>query len=516
MGGIVNGVTRVKILAGLILILVAMAALSAAPAYAGQSWEQSPDCDQSIAVWRRLPLVNTRHRIEFGGYARDVGATRGSSLPEIAFPGAVGSEIPAHAGRRWINPPAGLVQSRWDWAAMSRRTHSQALPPTQIAPTGYISYTIRPEDIVSQSEILANPYYAEKINSVYWTRPFYQTERQRQRVTEECVFQETVWRILVRNDPSLASITDPDQRRLEVLRVAAVNPALAERMPGFRNEALPDQGLWRQIVVEWLERIQKDHPHAFRYWLDRCLEGAKMDAGVVGTVIHLPTPERPTPSAEAPELSGWGLKWDAGRKAYVTVDNRYGLPAGSEAAWYFPKITYMVDRGDGNPVNYTGAIGFSPRMAEALWKATGKLVLPVEFPEDQEVNFTIKQRVLAGKYYSLGLRLPVGSFVVAPFSTEKAHYGNFITNEGENGEEALLPMSGGNELALGVKDGNRRTYQSPQVVVGTRLFEISSTEIFVRSWSGSNICVNERHYKFPFTTEVLFWPREGTVSFIHQ
>ncbi|MBC7265006.1 MAG: hypothetical protein H5T64_11720, partial [Chloroflexi bacterium] len=113
---------------------------------------------------------------------------------------------------------------------MGRRTHSQALPPTQIAPTGYISYTIRPQDIVSQSEILANPYYAEKINSVYWTRPFYQTEQQRQMVTDECVFQETVWRILVRNDPTLASITDPDQRRLEVLRVAAMNPALAERM----------------------------------------------------------------------------------------------------------------------------------------------------------------------------------------------------------------------------------------------------------------------------------------------
>ncbi|MBC7264863.1 MAG: hypothetical protein H5T64_10995 [Chloroflexi bacterium] len=505
-------------LVALIVVLAVMAALGAAPALAGQSWEQSPDCDQSIAVWRRLPLVNTRHRMEFGGYARDVGATGQSPLLEIAFPGGVGSEIPAHVGRRWMNPPAGLVQSRWDWAAMGRPTHSQAFPSTQVAPTGYISYTIRPQDIVSQSEILANPYYAEKINSVYWTRPFYQTERQRQRVTDECVFQESLWRILVRNDPVWASTTDPDRRRLEVLRVAAMNPALAERMPGFRNEALPDQVLWRQIVVEWLERIQEDHPHAFRYWLERCLEGAKMDAGVVGTVIHLPTPERPTPSAEAPELLEWGLKWDAGRKVYVTVDNRYGLPVGNEAAWYFPKISYTVDRGDGNPVNYTGAIGFSPWMAEALWKATGKLVLPVEFPEGQEVNFTINQLsvVYQGKeYFWIGLKLPIGAYLVAPLSTEKARYGNFFTNEGSPGDGVLLPMGGGNELQIGARGGNSRTYQSPQIAVGTRLFEITSTNEFLQQ-KGSNAWVGEFGDDIPFTPETFFWPKAGVVGFIHQ
>ncbi|MBC7264159.1 MAG: hypothetical protein H5T64_07330, partial [Chloroflexi bacterium] len=149
-----------------------------------------------------------------------------------------------------------------------------AFPPTQIAPTGYISYTIHPEDVVSQSEILANPYYVEKIHSVYWTRPFYQTERQRQRVTDECVFQESLWRILVRNDPVWASTTDPDRRRLEVLRVAAMNPALAEmkRFPtrdfggrswwsgwrGFRRTTLTPSdtgwtGAWRE--QRWIRAL---------------------------------------------------------------------------------------------------------------------------------------------------------------------------------------------------------------------------------------------------------------------
>ncbi|MBC7264951.1 MAG: hypothetical protein H5T64_11445, partial [Chloroflexi bacterium] len=121
---------RVKMTLVTLTLVAALAALGAVPASAGQSGEQSPDCDRRIAVWRRLPLVNTRHRMEFGGYARDVvGATGQSPLLEIAFPGGVGSEIPTHAGRRWINPPAGLVQSRWDWAAMSRRTHSQGRRP---------------------------------------------------------------------------------------------------------------------------------------------------------------------------------------------------------------------------------------------------------------------------------------------------------------------------------------------------------------------------------------------------
>ncbi|MBC7265273.1 MAG: hypothetical protein H5T64_13100, partial [Chloroflexi bacterium] len=150
--------------AALVLALAVIVALGAIPASAGVApednpWEQSPDCDQRvavryltphprpiqkwrgglerIAVWRRLPLVNTRH-------IRDGGATGRSPLPEIAFPGAAGSEIPTHAGRQWMNPPAGLVKSRWDWAAMVRHTSLQAFPPTQIAPTGYISYTIRP------------------------------------------------------------------------------------------------------------------------------------------------------------------------------------------------------------------------------------------------------------------------------------------------------------------------------------------------------------------------------------
>ncbi|MBC7264406.1 MAG: hypothetical protein H5T64_08615, partial [Chloroflexi bacterium] len=140
-----NPEARAKMaLVALIVVLAAMATLSAAPASAGQSWEQSPDCDRRIAVWRRLPLVNTRHRMEFGGYARDVGAAGRSPLLEIAFPDGVGSEIPTHAGRRWILPPAGFVKSRWDWAAMGRHMSLQAFPPTQIAPTGYISYTIRP------------------------------------------------------------------------------------------------------------------------------------------------------------------------------------------------------------------------------------------------------------------------------------------------------------------------------------------------------------------------------------
>ncbi|MBC7264888.1 MAG: hypothetical protein H5T64_11120 [Chloroflexi bacterium] len=44
------------ILVALVLALAVIVALSAAPALAGQSGEQSPDCDRRIAVWRRLPL----------------------------------------------------------------------------------------------------------------------------------------------------------------------------------------------------------------------------------------------------------------------------------------------------------------------------------------------------------------------------------------------------------------------------------------------------------------------------
>ncbi|MBC7264762.1 MAG: hypothetical protein H5T64_10480, partial [Chloroflexi bacterium] len=80
------GVRMKMALAAIIVMLASYAPLSAVPALAGQSWEQSPDCDRRIAVWRRLPLVNTRHRMEFGGYACEVPAGLRDRSPEISFP----------------------------------------------------------------------------------------------------------------------------------------------------------------------------------------------------------------------------------------------------------------------------------------------------------------------------------------------------------------------------------------------------------------------------------------------
>ncbi|MBC7264887.1 MAG: hypothetical protein H5T64_11115 [Chloroflexi bacterium] len=67
-----NPEARAKMaLVALIVVLAAIATLSAAPASAGTN----PVC------------ANTRHRIEFGGYACEVPAGLRDRSPEISFPG---------------------------------------------------------------------------------------------------------------------------------------------------------------------------------------------------------------------------------------------------------------------------------------------------------------------------------------------------------------------------------------------------------------------------------------------
>ncbi|MBC7265002.1 MAG: hypothetical protein H5T64_11700 [Chloroflexi bacterium] len=394
-------------LAAFIVVLAVMAALSAAPAYAGQSWEQSPDCDERIAVWRRLPLVNTRHRMEFGGYTRDAGTTGRSPLLEIAFPGAAGSEIPTHAGRRWMNPPAGLVKSRWDWATMGRQTHSQASPPTQIAPTGYISYTIRPEDIVSQEKILANPYYREKINSTYWLPPFRDNERQK--VMDECIFRATVFGIMAKNNPEIAAITDPYQQALKILEVAAVDPNLASMMPHFRGAtgmSVEEASQWRQRVVNWLKENQTKNPASFRGWVNWLLEGAKVRPGVV-IQVPTPTPQRPpaTPELLAPKVD-WLKPVREGDKIVYRAEtgNPYGLEAGAYAG---ETITY-------NSQKEIGVVLVAEVVKALMEKANtpgsiarGEYKVPLPLDPRGEKTLQIEEFVWFCKYYQQTWKLLV-------------------------------------------------------------------------------------------------------------
>ncbi|MBC7264158.1 MAG: hypothetical protein H5T64_07325 [Chloroflexi bacterium] len=216
-----------------------------------------------------------------------------------------------------------------------------------------------------------------------------------------------------------------------------------------------------------------------------------MDSSVVGTVVRLPTPERPTPSAEAPELSEWGLKWDAGRKAYVTLDNRYGLPAGSEAGIYLDQ-KYLKDGQE-----QRGLIGLKApiiqKLVEQSW-TKGERVLPLMFdPRGKEFeiySFFKKDREERG--FFTGLKVPGGTRLIAPFTLKDYSRGNFaLKSSGERGWLVDFKLSGMTVYIL-FKSGRLIADRSESIAPGTVLAEVDR-DLF-QTWDivgPGNICQDE-------------------------
>ncbi|MBC7265055.1 MAG: hypothetical protein H5T64_11975, partial [Chloroflexi bacterium] len=201
-----------------------------------------------------------------------------------------------------------------------------------------------------------------------------------------------------------------------------------------------------------------------------------------GVVIQVPTPtpERPPASVEAPELSEWGLKWDAGRKAYVTLDNRYGLPAGSEAGIY-AKEKYFV-----NGEERWGWIGLKPAVIERLqeqFRQGGEFKIPLPFdPRGMVVEIEEEQSPFDPTKTFIGLRgLYQGVVFRAPFGGTVRFSHHSVTPDktviqrvkivDTDGKRLLFNMSQMETLVSNLPDGEDRYIRQ-----GTQLFSLSTAE----------------------------------------
>jgi hypothetical protein len=175
-----------------------------------------------------------------------------------------------------------------------------------------------------------------------------------------------------------------------------------------------------------------------------------------------PTPTRENPTAEAPDLSEWGLKWDG--NSYRTVDTRYGLAAGSEAG-NFMKQDYSV-----SGEKRTGLIGLNTVVIDKLQsdaKKLGNLMIPLPFHptettiiEDQPDPFDKSKVVLGIRGLKKGttFRCPLGKSqfifskaIEAPDGT--IFQGGFLSTNADTSSYLYLFMKGIRPAIVGLKPG---------------------------------------------------------------